>query len=68
MVCCQPLTHLCIQVIGKSELDTWLATRLKFHAENLKELLEAWTRHFTLAGAAVAVAAGGAGYDDAAPE
>jgi hypothetical protein len=55
-------------MIGKTELDTWLATRLKFHAENRKELLEAWTRHFTPAGTAVAVAAGGAGYDDAAPE
>jgi hypothetical protein len=57
-----------MQVIGKSEQDTWLAMRLKFHEENRKELLEAWIRHFTPAGAAVAMAAGGAGYEDAAPE
>jgi hypothetical protein len=57
-----------MQIIGRSELDTWLATWLKFYEENSKELLEAWTWHFTPAGAAVAMAAGGAGYDDAAPE
>jgi hypothetical protein len=59
-----------MQVMGKDSLDIWLATRQKFHADHRKELLEAWSLHFSPAAAAAgaAVDGGAAPYDDAAPE
>ncbi len=56
--------------MGKDSLDIWLATRQKFHADHRKELLEAWSLHFSPAAAAAgaAVDGGAAPYDDAAPE
>ena len=70
MVCCRPLTHVHMQVMGKDALDLWLSTRQQFHADHRKELLEAWCLHFSAAGApaSAAAAVGATFYDDAAPE
>ena len=71
MVCCRPLTHVHMQVMGKDTLDLWLSTRQQFHADHRKELLEAWYLHFSAAGAPASAAAAGEGakvYDDAALE
>ena len=73
MVCCQPpLTHhdVHMQVMGKDALESWLLSRQKFHADHRKELVEAWSQHFSPAGAPASAAAdgGAAPYDDAAPE